>query len=64
MIKEHDKNKNLETQLEKKEENIDCFQPEKKSLFTFSSTEKRLTRDQKQRVELRHIGDCLRGLLD
>ena len=30
MIKEHDKNKNLETQLDKKEENIDCFQPEKK----------------------------------
>ena len=47
MIKEHEKIQRLEIQLEKKEENIDFFHPEKNSLFTFSSTEKKLTRDQK-----------------
>ena len=47
MIKEHEKKQRSEIQPEKKEENIDFFHPKKKSLFTFSSAEKKLTRDQK-----------------
>ena len=47
MIKEHEKKQRLDIQPEKKEENIDFFQPQKKSLFTLLSTEMKLTRDQK-----------------
>ena len=46
----------LEIQPEKKEENRDFFHPEKESLFTFSSTEKKLTRDQKSgKSDVTHV---------
>ena len=61
MIKEHKTEQRLEFQLEKKGDNIDFFHMEKKSLFTFSSTEKKVTPDQKSGRN-RAINEVLRLL--